>query len=172
VRSGPFVLALATFAALPGTASPAPSLPPARGDVIAVRFAGELPNQQADSSTFFSVFSGNLLSPQGEVVGTFTHMANCSVKAPPPCLVSDVTDIFDFEDGRIVNQGEMSAAPDVQHPGQLLVGVHPPESRMTRATGAYAGRTGRIHMSGRHDCSQCPYFVTFDDFWLIELDSR
>lgn len=39
-----------------------------------------------------------------------------------------------------------------------------------KATGAFAGRTGKAHMSGRHGGQDLPGFVSFDDFWLIELD--
>ncbi len=146
-------------------------------DVIAVRFAGELPNQKAYSSPGFLLFSGNMTSAEGQLLGTLTHEARCAVTTPPPCLVFDVTTTFDFTEGqhpggRIVNQAKLSAAPDPQHPGQLLVGIHQPESEIVATRGAFAGRRGRAHMSGRHDCRHCPDFMTFDDFWLIELDPR
>jgi hypothetical protein len=172
----PFPLALvAVFALLaaPGRgAQPASATP---GDVIAIRFTGELPNQKAYSSPGFFLFSGNMTSPRGEVLGTLTHEAVCAVTPPPPCLVFDVTSTFDFAGdgspgGRIVNQAKLSAAPDPQHPGQLLVGIHQPESTIVEMTGVFAGRTGRAQMSGRQDCGSCPEFMTFDDFWLIELD--
>ncbi len=172
----PFTLALVAVVALLATPGRSPSPASATpGDVIAIRFTGELPNQKVYSSPGFFLFSGNMTSPKGDVLGTLTHEAVCALTTPPPCLVFDVTTTFDFAadrspGGRIVNQAKLSAAPDPQHPGQLLVGVHQADSTIVETTGVFAGRAGEARMSGRQDCGSCPEFVTFDDFWLIELD--
>ena len=147
-----------------------------RSQVLTLRFAGKLPNQKAHGSPGLSLFSGKMTS-QGQVVGTLTEEAKCAVATPSPCSVFDVTSTFEFGGGRaprgrIVNQARLSAAPDPQHPGQLLVGIHPPESRITETGGAFAGRTGRAEMSGRRDCGGCPRFTVFDDFWFIQLDTK
>lgn len=70
-----------------------------------------------------------------------------------------------------MNKAKGGAASDLEHPGSSLIGIHP-DGKTIEGTGVYAGRTGKIHQSGFHICNECPNFVTFDDFWLIELDPR
>jgi hypothetical protein len=65
-----------------------------------------------------------------------------------------------------------SIAPDPTGPGFVHVGIHPGDKSITDGTGVFAGRTGKAHMSGRHGGQEFPAFVGFDDFWLIELDSK
>jgi hypothetical protein len=147
------------------------------GEVMTVHFAGKLPNQKVHSSPTVSLFSGKMTSPEGHVLGTLTQEATCAVTMPSPCTVFEVTSTFEFTGsdshrGRIVNQARLSAAPDPQHTGQLLVGIHPRESRITETSGVFAGRTGRAEMSGRRDCGACPRFAVFDDFWFIQLDEK
>ena len=137
-------------------------------DVIALRYAGRFANHSDDPSHF--VFTGPITSMTGEVVGEMTHDVTCSSTTAPPCRGLDTVNTFRFADGTIVNRADESGAPDPQHPEHLLTGNHPSDESIISTTGVYAGRTGRAHMSGRHDASELPGFVTFDDFWLIELD--
>ena len=114
----------------------------------------------------------DLLSPQGDVVGSLTHDIVCSTRTPPPCAVFDSTDTFSFPEGQIVNRSPESVAPSPADPGHFLVGIHPPGKSIVSGTGIFAGRTGRAQMAGLHDTREMPGFATFDDVWLIELDPR
>jgi hypothetical protein len=141
-----------------------------QNDVMAVRFFGRFANESTQPGLV--VFTGDLLSPTGERVGTLTHQARCSTTAPPPCVVFDVVDTFQFPEGTIVNEAHASGPADPQHPDRLLIGVHQPESRIVETTGIFAGRTGKAHMSGWHHIGELPGYASFDDFWLIEFDPR
>jgi hypothetical protein len=142
-----------------------------QGDTIAVRFAGRFSNESTEPSHV--AYSGELRSlATGEVVGTMTHDLTCAGAAGLPCPVVDVVNTFRFPEGTIVNRALESIAADPQHPGFALSGNHPDSRSITSGTGAFAGRTGRAHMSGHHDGREFPAYVTFDDFWLIELDPR
>ena len=144
---------------------------PEQGDTIGVHFAGRLSNQSTDPARF--IFTGVMRSlDTGKVVGTMTNDLTCVGAVALPCPVLEATNTFRFADGTIVGHGRNSSAGDLQHPGFALIGNHPPGNNLSSGTGAFAGRTGRAHMSGRHDGRELPAFATFDDFWLIELDPR
>jgi len=156
---GPTRLVAETFAAIDA------------GDTVALRFAGRLPNQSSDPTHL--VFTGEVRSMStGEVVGTMTHDVTCLSSTPPPCAVLDAVNTFRLAEGALVNHALESVAPDPQHADFVLIGNHPPGESIVSGTGAYEGRTGRAHMSARHEISELPGFATFDDFWLIELDPR
>jgi hypothetical protein len=141
-----------------------------QGDTIAVRVAGRLANQSTDPRHM--IWVGELRSlASGEVVGTLTHDITCLGAVGVPCLVFEAVDTFNFPDGTIVSRDLESAPPDPAHPGFFNIGIHPDGKSIVSATGVFAGRTGTAHMSGRHDGREAPT-VTFDDFWLIELDAR
>jgi hypothetical protein len=140
------------------------------GDTIAVRFATRLANKSADPRHL--AWTGELRSlASGAVVGTLTHDISCLGAVGLPCLVFESVDTFTFPNGTLVNRAPMSAVPDPAAPGFFLVGIHPDGKSIASATGAFAGRTGTAHMSGRHDGREVPT-GTFDDFWLIELDPK
>lgn len=79
---------------------------------------------------------------------------------------------FRFPDGELVNHAVLNFALDLAHPGYFHVGIHPQGNTIVpeRGTGAYAGRTGRLRMTGWHDGRAFPEQATFDDFYVIELD--
>jgi hypothetical protein len=140
------------------------------GDTIAVRFAGRLANKSTDPKHLTWVGELHSLA-SGAVVGTLTHDITCLGAVGLPCLVFEAVDTFNFRNGTIVNRALESAPPDPGHPGFFLIGIHPEGKSIVSAAGAFAGRTGTAHMSGRHDGREAPT-VTFDDFWLIELDPK
>jgi hypothetical protein len=141
------------------------------GDSLALHVAGRLADESTDPRRF--VFNGQLRSlDSGEVVGTVTHDATCFGAAAVPCPVLQVTNTFNLPDGTIVNQALESVALDPQHAGFGLISIRPDGKSIVAGTGAYAGRTGRAKMSGWHDGRELPEYVTFDDFWLIELDAK
>jgi hypothetical protein len=140
---------------------------PGRGNVIAVRFAGRFPNQPSVPGHL--TFTGDLLSPTGEAVGTLTFDIVCLTTVPFPCPLVDNTTTLRFPEGQIVSHAVESGALDPDKPGFGLIGIHPAGDSIVSATGAFKGRMGRAHMSGHHDGRELPSYVTFDDFWLIEL---
>lgn len=104
----------------------------------------------------------------GEKVGTGTHNVS------PPGPVMDHVMTFRLPDGELVVHSTESVGPDPQHRGLFLIGIHPTEDNVVadKGTGAYAGRTGRVTMSGWHDGNNFPGRVAFNDFYLIELDPK
>jgi hypothetical protein len=144
----------------------------ARGDFIALYFAGRLPTQSSDHSRDF--WTGDIRSlSTGEVVGTLRHEISCHEVTSFPCFVFTAVDTFTLPGGTIVNRATVSVAPDAANPGFFYhAGIHPEGKSIVSGTGIFAGRTGRAHMSARHDIREYPGHVTFDDFWLIELDPK
>jgi hypothetical protein len=141
-----------------------------QGDTIAVRFAGHLANKSTDPKHLTWVGELHSLA-SGQVMGTLTHDITCLGAIGLPCVVFEATDTFTFPSGTIVSRDLESAVPDPAYPGFFLIGIHPDGKSIISATGVFAGRTGRAHMSARHDGREAPT-VTFDDFWLIELDPK
>jgi len=103
----------------------------------------------------------------GEKIGTATH--NIS----PPSAVMDHVMTFHLPDGDLVAHSTESVAPDPQHSGLFLIGIHEENNIVPeKSPGAYAGRTGKVTMSGWHDGNKLPEQTTFNDFYLIELDPK
>lgn len=105
----------------------------------------------------------------GNVIGTIVD----DIKSPVPGFLFDVTTYFKFNDGQnseLVSHGLVSSAPDVQKPGWIIVGNRPTGPSIISATGAFAGRTGLIRLSGVNDLTKFPDEVYQDDFWVIELN--
>ena len=140
-----------------------------QGDTMAFRFAGRVPVKSPEPNRL--VAEGDLTSlATGEKVGIFTWDLTCAQVVGFPVGVFEVTNTFRLPGGTLVSRGMGSLGPDPTGPGFNHVGIHP--SRIIEATGVYAGRTGKAHMSGRHGGQALPAFVDFDDFWLIELDRK
>ena len=99
-------------------------------------------------------------------VGTVTH----DLRLTSP-TTGDLTSTFHLPDGHLVNRVEEVFAPDSTRPGFYLIGIHPAQDTLQgeQSNGAYAGRTGRVRMSGWHDASRFPQTVGLDDFWEIQL---
>ena len=66
------------------------------------------------------------------------------------------------------------AAPDTSRQNYFITGIHPegPSVQADKSTGAYAGRTGRLRMSGWHDGSKFPAVLAVNDFYAIELNPK
>lgn len=141
------------------------------GETIAAHVAGRLANLSTDPSRW--VFRGELQSlATREAMGTVTHEITCLGIVGLPCPVVDAVTTFRFNDGTIVNRATVSIALDPERPGFAHIGSHPSGKSIVSGTGAFTGRSGKAHMSGHHDGREAPTHVTFDDFWLIELDPR
>jgi len=135
-------------------------------DVLAFNFRGTGRGEPAQSGRF--QFTTDVYSMvTGEKVGTASH--NIS----PPGPVMDHVMTFHLPDGDLVVHSTESVAPDPQHQGLFLIGIHQPGNVVAeKGTGAYAGRTGKATMAGWHDGNKFPDQATFDDFYRIELDPR
>ena len=139
----------------------------ARGDTLALHFRGIGNQQPAEEGRF--QWSTDLYSlATGEKVGTGTHNVS------PPAPIMDHVMTFRLPDGDLVAHSKESVTPDPQHQGLFLIGIHTKENNIVseKGTGAYAGRTGRVTMSGWHDGNKFPEQVGFNDFYLIELDPK
>jgi hypothetical protein len=107
----------------------------------------------------------------GTVVGRVRHEPRCATDSVP-CLVLDDQDTYDLGDGTIVTRSKVSLSPDPAHPHILLSSGRPPEKNVVKATGAYAGRTGRVRVSGIVDVARFPSEFTLDEIYVIVLDPR
>ena len=139
----------------------------AQGDTLALHFRGTGNQQPAEQGRF--QWTTDLYSlVTGEKVGTGT--SNVS----PPAPIMDLVMTFRLPDGDLVAHSKESVTPDPQHQGLFLIGIHAKENNIVpgKSTGAYAGRTGRVTMSGWHDGNKFPEQVGFNDFYLIELDPK
>jgi hypothetical protein len=137
-------------------------------DTIAVNFRGTGEREASPPNRF--VWSTDLYSVPGQQkVGTATH----DIEFIGPFMADHVI-TFHFPDGELVSHETGSFAPDSAHGGFVHVGIHPEGNTIVteRGTGAYAGRTGRLRMSGWHDVKAFPERVGFDDFYLIQLDPK
>jgi hypothetical protein len=101
-------------------------------------------------------------------VGTVRH----DVKFTSPTTL-DLISTFSLPNGQLVNQGVESIGPDASKQGFYLIGVHSDTDtiKADQSTGDYAGRTGRLRMSGWHDANTFPETVTVDDFYEITFNS-
>jgi hypothetical protein len=133
-------------------------------DTLALRFRGTGRAEATEPGRF--QWSADLYSlVTGEKIGTGTN--NADMRAP----VMDQVITFHLPDGDLVAHNKESVILDPAHPGFALVGVHQDNNiAPERGTGAYAGRTGKVTMSGWHDGNKLPEQATFNDFYLIELD--
>jgi hypothetical protein len=136
-------------------------------DVLALNFRGT-GHSEPVSEPGRSQFTADLYSlATNEKVGTATH--NIS----PPSVIMDHVMTFHLPDGDLVAHSTESVVPDPQHPGVFLIGIHEDNNVVPeKGTGAYAGRTGKVTMSGWHDGNKLPEQATFNDFYLIELDPK
>lgn len=126
------------------------------GDTLAFRFVGRVPVQSPEPKRL--VFQGDLTSlASGDKVGSFTWDLTCNQIIGAPCIRYEVTATFALPEGSLVSRGPAGAVPD-HHPGFFLIGIHPEGTSIVDATGAFAGRSGRAHMSGRHGGQDFPNF--------------
>jgi len=141
------------------------------GDTLAFGFAGRVASHSPDAQHL--VFDGDLTSlATGDKAGTFSWDLTCGQAVGFPCVVYEVTNTFRLAGGTLVSRGMPNVAPALTGPGFFHVGIHPTADNIVEATGVFSGRTGRAHMSGRHGAQEFPAFVSFDDFWLVELNAK
>jgi hypothetical protein len=88
---------------------------------------------------------------------------------PPPCGVLDVVTHFAYDGGELEVHSEVSLVPDPQRPGYGLVGARPDHDTITRSSGVFGGRTGRVPISGAVDLRRFPAEAPFEGVSLISL---
>ncbi len=171
VRALPFVALVLGALVLPPMA-PAGDPPPFRhGDFMALNSRGKSPNVSSDSMR--TVYNFDLYSlATGERIGTATDDVFCSTATPPPCQVFDAKTTFRLPDGEFVNHAQVSVVPDPQRPGWFLVASLPSSKGIISGTGAYAGRTGTVKLTGVNDGRNYPAELGVDDRWVIEFDPK
>jgi hypothetical protein len=100
-------------------------------------------------------------------VGKVRH----DVKFTSPTTL-DLVSSFSLPNGDLVNHGVEAIGPDASKQGFYLIGVHSDTDTIQadKGTGDYAGRTGRLRMSGWHDANKFPQTVTLNDFYEIRLN--
>jgi len=139
-------------------------------DVLVLNFKGMAQREQTPEAQRFQWSTDLYSMGTGQKIGTGTD--NFEFITP---FSGDHVMTFRLPDGQLVAHSTVSIAPSVLHAGFFHVGVHPSENNIVseKGTGAYAGRTGKVQMSGWHDCrNSCPEQATFNDFYLIELDPK
>jgi hypothetical protein len=155
-----------------GSSSPAES---AVTQYIAVRTRGDAKDENNDPFGARHRFTFPLYSMvDGSLVGNATDDVACSSTTAPPCAVVDAITTFRFTRGpwgigTIVNEGQVSIAPDPQKPGFIINGERGAGNTIRSATGDFAGHTATVSISGGNDVHNFPMELIQDDFWLIEL---
>ena len=102
----------------------------------------------------------------GQVIGTFTN----DFQTKGPGTVDAITS-FVFADGKLVSHVQVSFVPDPAKPGWILVAARPDADSIVEATGVFAGRTGRVDLSGVNDLTKFAADELYQDaFWIIKLN--
>ncbi len=103
----------------------------------------------------------------GQQIGSVTHSFQC---ANPSCMILNDVDVYRLGDGDITAPGTVSVVHDPQHPGFVLTAARSGADNITAATGAYAGRTGRVQVYGYVDARGFPAQFILDEVYVFELD--
>lgn len=113
------------------------------------------------------VYEPDVFDTNNQKIGTVTH----DVMFTSPTTL-DVVSAFHLPDGDLANHGVEAIGPDASKQNFYLIGIHADHDTVdgAKSTGAYAGRAGRLRMSGWHDASKFPQTVTFNDFYEITLN--
>jgi hypothetical protein len=104
----------------------------------------------------------------GALWGTAVDEVTCSTTVPP-CLVLNVLTTFRYPGGTLAARSTVSLVPDPQRPGFALVGTRPERNTLTSASGDFAGRTGRLLLSGTVDLRRFPARAPFEGVSLIRF---
>jgi hypothetical protein len=165
------LLAVVAGALVLPTTAPAGDAPAFKhGDFMALNSRGTAPNRSQDSMR--TVYDFDLYSlATGERIGIATDDIFCSTTTPPPCQVFDAKTTFHLPDGEFTNHAQVTVVPDPQRPGWFLVASLPSSKGIISGTGAYAGRTGTVKLTGVNEGSKYPSELTVDDRWVIQFDS-
>ena len=124
-------------------------------------------NRKEGSAPERFVYEPDVYDMTNHKVGTVTH----DVMFTSPTTL-DLVSTFHLPNGDLANHGVEAIGPDASRQGFYLIGVHADHDTVqaAKSTGAYAGRAGRLRMSGWHDANKFPQTVTFNDFYEITLN--
>ena len=100
--------------------------------------------------------------------GNAVDDVTCAI-GPPPCAVLDVVTHFAYAGGELEVRSAVSVVPDPQRPGFALVGARPGADTVTNASGIFAGKTGKVDISGSVDLRRFPAEAPFEGISLITL---
>ncbi|MGH8975816.1 MAG: hypothetical protein ACRD0C_21735 [Acidimicrobiia bacterium] len=166
------LLAVVAGALVLPTTAPAGDAPAFRhGDFMALNSRGKAPNTSSDPMR--QVYEFDLYSlATGEKIGTAVDDIFCSTTTPPPCQVFDAKTTFKLPDGEFTNRAQVSVVFDPQRPGWVLVASLPSSKGIIAGTGAYAGRAGKVILTGVNDATSYPAELGVDDRWVIQFDSK
>jgi hypothetical protein len=114
------------------------------------------------------VYEPDVYDMNNRKIGTVTY----DVMFTSPTTL-DLVSTFHLVDGDLASHGVQAIGPDASKQNFYLIGVHADKDTLQpdKSTGAYAGRSGRLRMSGWHDANKFPQTVTFNDFYEIILNS-
>ena len=114
------------------------------------------------------VYEPDVFDMNNQKIGTVTY----DVMFTSP-ITLDLVSTFHLKDGDLANKGVQAIGPDGSKPNFYLIGVHADKDTLQpdKSTGAYAGRSGRLRMSGWHDANKFPQTVTFNDFYEVTFNS-
>jgi hypothetical protein len=161
-------LALSVLAAIIVAPVGAGESPPPADGTLFLQVRGTADREQGTPPDRF-VYVLDVYDMTNQKVGTVTH----DVKFTSATTL-DLISSFRLRNGDLVNHGVESIGPDATRQGFYLIGVHSDTDTIQggKGTGAYAGRTGRLRMSGWHDANKFPQTVTVDDFYEIRLNPK
>jgi hypothetical protein len=114
------------------------------------------------------VYVLDVFDMRNQKIGTVTHDLKFT-----SATTADLVSSFHLPRGDVVNRGVEAIAPDSTKQGFYLIGVHSDQDTIQgdKSTGDYAGRGGRLRMSGWHDGNTLPQRLTVNDFYEIALRS-
>jgi hypothetical protein len=141
--------------------------PALTGRSLVLQVHGTVNRKEGGSPERF-VYEPDVFDVDNHKIGTVTH----DVMFTSPTTL-DLVSTFHLPDGDLANHGVEAIGPDASKNGFYLIGVHADSDTLQgeRSTGAYAGRAGRLRMSGWHDANKFPQTVTFNDFYEITFNS-
>lgn len=142
-----------------------PHEPPGADRFQTELFSSKGVNESKDPTRF--MINTPLLSlSDGSQIGTVTDYFTCAA-GPPPCLVLDVMPVLQYPDGVVTVRTEVPIAPDPARPGFWLFGTRTTKNNIVSATGAYAGRTGHLSVSGTVDMRNFPSPIPYEGVGVL-----
>ena len=138
----------------------------AAGNSLFLQVRGTVDRKGGTAPEHF-VYEPTVYDMNNQKIGTVTH----DVMFTSPST-ADLVSTFHLPDGELVNKSVEAIGPDASTQGFYLIGVHAGRDTVdgAKSNGAYAGRTGRLRMSGWHDANKFPQTVTFNDFYEITFN--
>jgi hypothetical protein len=145
-----------------------PASSPEASRIVSQYFLGDGANR-SQSSREIRVTTPLYSLHDGERHALADDTATCA-RGPSPCLVYDVLTTFEFSDGTVKARSRIPITHDPQRPGFGLFGARPETDTILWGTGAYAGRTGRLLVSGNIDLRSYPVRMPVEGISVLVFD--